>query len=205
MDAFQYLFTEPYVPFTVAILIMLGIGIVEALGLSLMALDIDLGFDGKDGHGGVLSWLGIGHVPLIMVLVAFLALFGVSGLIIQNVAAETLGTLPLLIAIPAALTSTLPLLGMTSRFLGRIMPKDETTAITLDELRGKRATIILGTAQPGNPTRATITDFHGQTHYLLVEPDNGTVTEGDELILVRREGDVFVGTSPFSTDFRSTI
>jgi hypothetical protein len=205
-DLFDQLFTTPFMPFTVAVLVMFGIGIIEAVGLGLSAFDLHLHIDHDADGDGLLSWLGIGEVPLLMILISFLALFGISGLMIQNTAKEMLeAPLSLVYAVPLALLITLPLLGITARVLARIMPKDETTAISLEDLRGKRATILLGSATPGSPTRARITDFHGQAHYLLVEPDTGTVSEGDELILVRREGDVFVGTAPYSTDFQPTI
>ena len=82
------------------------------------------------------------------------------------------------------------------------MPKDETTAISLDDMLGKRAKIITGKALPGQPAQAKLTDRYGQTHYLLVEPTAGSVSEGDELVLVRKEGAVFVGAAPFSSDLR---
>jgi hypothetical protein len=196
MDQLAHLFTSPYMPFTVALLVMLGIGIIEAFGLGLTALDFDLGLDGKDN---ALSWLGVGEVPILMILVVFLALFGASGLVIQN----AVGPLSLLLAVPGALVVTFPLLGISSRFMARIIPRDETTAISVNNLLGKRATIIIGEAWRGHPTRAKLTDMHGQTHFVLVEPDAGTVGEGDVLILVRREGDRFVGTAPYSTELKS--
>lgn len=197
------LFTTPFMPFTVAILVMFGIGLIEALGLGLSAFDLDApGVDGKDG--GALSWLGVGEVPLLMLLIVFLTLFGLGGLILQNSLLEMTGTtLSLFIAIPLVVVGTLPLMGVSARFMARIMPKDETTAVDLDSLRGLRATICLGTASVGNPNRAVVRDHYGQFHYLMVEPDVGTVSEGDELILVRREGNVFVGTAPYSSDLKS--
>ncbi|TAK08686.1 MAG: DUF1449 family protein, partial [Rhizorhabdus sp.] len=59
--------------FVVALAIMMLIGLVEAIGLGSSALghDIDV-----DGEGDWLSWLGVGQLPLLMLLVVFLASFG---------------------------------------------------------------------------------------------------------------------------------
>lgn len=174
-------------PFSVALLVMLMIGAVEALGLGASAahLDVDTDLDSD-----LLGWLGIGQVPLLMLLVVFLALFGLAGLAIQQFA----GPLSLWIATPAAVAAALPLTGLGARGLARIMPQDETTAISLDSLVGRRATITIGTARRGSPAQARVTDIHGQVHYVMVEPydDAHAIGEGETVRLDRREGNIFV-------------
>src|SRR5688500_623199 len=152
-------------PFSVALLIMLMIGAVEALGLGASAVHLDVGAD-LDAGGDLLGWLGIGKVPLLMLLVVFLALFGLIGLAIQQLA----GPLPLWIATPAAAVAALPLTGLGARGLARIVPGDETTAVSLDSLVGRRGTITVGTARRGSPAQARVSDIHGQAHYVMVEP-----------------------------------
>lgn len=175
-------------PFSVALLVMLMIGAVEALGLGASAAHLDLHTD-LDG-GDLLGWLGIGRVPLLMLLVVFLALFGLAGLAIQQFA----GPLPLWIAVPGAALAALPLTGLGARGLARIMPGDETTAISLDSLVGRRGTITIGTARRGSPAQARVTDIHGQVHYVMVEPydDAHAIGEGETVRLDRREGNIFV-------------
>jgi membrane protein implicated in regulation of membrane protease activity len=212
VDSLSFLLTAPYVPFASAILIMLGIGLLEIIGIGFSALDIDAHIDHAVDHdvdldGGhnidVLGWLGIGHVPLMAVMVSFLSLFGLAGMIEQNLAQQLFGhTLSMLLAVPGSLVVSLPLTGVSARVLGRIMPREETTIIGNHDLLGKRATILVGTATKGNPTKARITDYYGQTHYIMAEPDYDEVSEGDELILVRIEGNVFVGTSPYPSAMR---
>ncbi len=176
-------------PFSVALLIMLMIGAVEAFGLGASAVHLDVGAD-LDGGGDLLGWLGIGRVPLLMLLVVFLAFFGLIGLAIQQFA----GPLPLWIAVPAATAAALPLTGMGARGLARIMPGDETTAISLDELVGRRGTITIGTARRGSPAQARVRDMHGQVHYVMVEPydDDHAIGEGETVRLDRREGNIFI-------------
>jgi membrane protein implicated in regulation of membrane protease activity len=176
-------------PFSVALLVMLMIGAVEALGLGASAVHLDLHGD-VDGGGDLLGWLGIGKVPLLMLLVVFLALFGLVGLAIQQFA----GPLPLWIAAPAAAVATLPLTGLGARGLARIMPRDETTAISLDSLVGRRGTITIGTARRGSPAQARVADIHGQVHYVMVEPydDDHSIGEGETVRLDRRDGNIFI-------------
>jgi membrane protein implicated in regulation of membrane protease activity len=176
-------------PFSVALLIMLMIGAVEALGLGASAVHLDVHVDGDVG-GDLLGWLGIGRVPLLMLLVVFLAFFGLAGLAIQQFA----GPLDLWIAVPAAAAAALPLTGFGARGLARIMPGDETTAIGLDELVGRRGTITIGTARRGSPAQARVRDVHGQVHYVMVEPydDSQAIGEGETVRLDRRDGNIFI-------------
>ena len=176
-------------PFSVALLLMLMIGAVEALGLGASAAHLDIDSD-LDGGGDLLGWLGVGRVPLLMLLVLFLAFFGLVGLAIQQFA----GPLTLWIAAPAAAAAALPLTGLGARGLGRIMPGDETTAISLDSLIGRRGTITIGTARRGSPAQARVRDMYGQVHYVMVEPydDNQAIGEGEGVRLDRRDGNIFI-------------
>ena len=189
---FEIIAAPANLPFSVALLVMLLIGAVEALGLGASAVHLDLHVDG-DAGGDLLGWLGVGRVPLLMVLVVFLALFGLAGLAIQQFA----GPLPLWIAVPGAVAAALPLTGLGARGLARIMPGDETTAIGLDELVGRRATITVGTARRGSPAQARVADVHGQPHYVMVEPydDDQAIAQGETVRLDRREGNIFIAVA----------
>lgn len=175
-------------PFSVALLVMLMIGAVEAVGLGASAAHIDLH---TDVHGGdLLGWLGVGRVPLLILLVVFLALFGLIGLAIQ----QLLGPLPLWIATPAAVVAALPMTGLSARGIARIMPGDETTAVSLDSLVGRRGVITIGTARRHSPAQARVKDIHGQVHYVMVEPydDDHAIGEGETVRLDRRDGNIFI-------------
>ncbi len=176
-------------PFSVALLVMLMIGAVEALGLGASAVHLDVHAD-VDGGGDLLGWLGVGRVPLLMLLVVFLALFGLAGLALQQFA----GPLSLWIAVPAAAAASLPLTGLGARGLARIMPGDETTAVGLDELVGRRGPITIGTARRGSPAQARVVDVHGQVHYVMVEPydDDHCIGQGETVRLDRRDGNIFI-------------
>ena len=193
-DVLQFLLAPENLPFAVALLLMLMIGAAEAIGLGFGAAGTDGHFDG-DG-GDLLGWLGVGRIPLLMVIVVLLALFGLIGITLQQGAAALLGApLSPWIAGPAAFVAALPLTGITARALARILPGDETTAVGLESLIGRRATIVVGAASRGCPARASVRDVYGQVHYVMVEPtdDRQSVPEGGTVLLVRREGDIFIG------------
>lgn len=181
-------------PFSVALLVMLMIGIVEAVGLGAGAAQLDIGAD-ADG-GDLLGWLGIGEIPLLILLVVLLALFGMIGLTLQQVVTSLAGV-PMAPWNAAALAflASFPLLGVCARGLARILPRDETSAVGLDSLLGKRAVVTVGIARRGSPARARVRDIYGQTHHVMMEPngDADTVAQGESVLLVRREGHIFIG------------
>lgn len=193
---FEFFLLAENLPFSVALLLMLMIGAAEALGLGAGAVHLD-GHADLDSHGGdLLGWLGVGTVPLLVVLVVLLALFGLIGIGVQQAAESFLGA-PLApwLAAPAALAAALPLTGFCARGLARILPGDETTAVSLNNLVGKRAEIVVGEARRGSPARGRVRDYHGQVHYVMVEPtnDDEAIRAGSTALLVRREGDTFYG------------
>lgn len=176
--------------FVSALLLMVLIGVVQVIGLG-----IDTHVDAHlDSHPDLLSWLGVGRLPLLMLLVVFLAIFGTIGLIGQQAIHDATGNLLApLFAIPAAVAASLPLTGLAARVLARILPHDHTTAIDLDDLVGEAARIVTGRAAAGSPARARVEDRHGQAHYVMVEPNNSDeiFAEGEAILIVRREGQLF--------------
>ena len=134
---------------------------------------------------------GFGGVPLLMLLVVFLAAFGLIGLAVQ----QAFGPYSPGLASAVAAAGALPATGIGARGLARIMPRDETTAVSLDTLVGKRGTITIGTARRGSPAQARVKDVHGQPHYVMVEPHDEahTLAEGETVLLIRRDGHIFTG------------
>ncbi len=190
---FEFIVAPENLPFAVALLVMLLIGAVEALGLGASAAHLDRD---ADVDGDLLGWLGIGQVPLLMLLVVFLALFGIDGIASQQYAAQLQGApLPAWLASGAALVAALPVTSLCARGLARIMPGDETTAVSLDSLVGKRGTIVIGTARRGSPAQMRVRDDFGQSHYVMVEPhdEEHPFGEGDTVLLARRDGNIFIG------------
>ena len=191
---FDFLLFPENLPFSVALLVMLLIGAAEAIGLGAGAAHIDGHGDVGAGGPDLLAWLGVGIVPLLIVLVTLLALFGLIGLGGQQIATALTGApLSPWLAAPLALVAALPLTGICARGLAHILPQDETTAVGIGSLVGRRAEIVVGEARRGSPARARVRDVHGQTHYVMVEPtaDDERLATGATALLVRREGELF--------------
>lgn len=185
-------------PFAVSLALLVLLVIVQALGLSHLLPDPDFDSDAVDGHadigGGLASLLGFGQVPLMVWLSCFLASFGLLGLSLQELFGGVFGApFPAPAASGAALLAALPATSLVTRALGAVWPKDETTAVPIDALVGRRGTIAVGRASRGNPARAVVRDIHGQMHNVMVEPhhDNGSFSAGEDVFLVRREGEIF--------------
>jgi hypothetical protein len=207
----NFLLASQNMPFTVALAVMLIIAFLEGAGTLLGAgifrfidsllpeLDIDADMDSPDFESSglfskLLSWLRIGEVPVIMLLVIFLTAFGLIGLGLQSFAQKTLGSLlpgPFA-SIPAVLLG-FPIVRLCGGILGKLMPKDETEAVAETSFIGRIAVITLGNASPGNPAEAKLRDKFGQTHYVMVEPDESDerFENGTQVVLVSQQGAIF--------------
>ncbi len=188
-------------PFLLALVALAVIAVVQMSGVG-DALDGAGEFDSPDGldMGGfgdaLTTLLGLGRVPLLIWLASLLLAFGAIGLIGQQLIAGIIGA-PLSAGWAALLAgaAAVPLNSLAMRPLGTVMPKDETTAIELDDLVRRDAEIQIGTARSGSPARAKVIDIHGQAHFVMVEPHDPAqeLNAGDTVLLVRREGPTFYG------------
>ena len=200
------LFADYNLPFAIALGLMVLLGALQLVGIGSFDGDVDLDLDpdasaagSSAGFGGAITTLlGLGRVPLLVWLVVFLLLFALIGLSIQAFAADLTGS-PLYSWLAALFSfgATVPATSLVVRPLARIIPQDETTAVSLDSLVGRRAKIANGRSAAGYPARASVRDRHGQVHYVMVEPheDSSEMHEGDELLIVRREGQTFYGVA----------
>ena len=186
--------SPPYLPFAIAFVVMIGIGLIEAVGLGLGQFDLEGGV-GADTGGGLLDWLGLGDdLPILIWLTSLLACFTLAGVAIQQGAAMLTGApLGWIAASGGALVAGLVLNTLAANGLMRIMPGFETSVVSRDELIGRRGTIAEGTARRGAPARAKVIDRHGQAHFVMVEPhaDRDAIASGETALLVRREGALF--------------
>ena len=200
------LLSPAYMPFAISFVIMIGIGLIEAVGLGLGNLDLDAGMhvDGTS-HGSevtLIDWLGLGDIPILIWLTSLLACFTLLGVAIQQIAAVTFGApVPPGLAAGGALVGGLILNTFAANGLARILPGTETSAISSDDLVRRRGTILEGTARRGQPARAKVVDHYGQAHYVMVEPheDSDVIAQGETALLVRREGSLFFGLPDVST------
>jgi hypothetical protein len=180
-------------PFSLATGLMIALAVTEALalliGASVLHWHDAAVADHPDGVvGAALGWLHVGKVPILVILVIFLTTFAVIGFISQFAARSLLGYfLPLPAA--AGIASVVGLFGVRTlgAALGKVIPKDETTAVADVSLVGRIGTIVIGTARAGRPAEARIRDEHGATHYVMVEPEEQgqSFASGESILLVR--------------------
>ena len=154
----------------------------------------------------VLGWLCVGRVPVLVLLIAFLTAFGLSGFVIQGALSAVTGfTLPAALAALPALFAAIPATRWSGLTLSRIMPKEQTEAVSADSFIGRIAVITRGEARTNLPAEAKLTDPHGQAHYILVEPDIDGETHGAgaDVLIVRRQSSryrVIANPNPHLTD-----
>lgn len=160
--------------------------------------DMDVSVDSGGGAGEflqmVLGFFGVGRVPLLVVIVAFLTSFGLMGYVIQSVVHGVTG-----LYLPALLASIPAFFGgsFVTRYmaigLGRLVPDVETEAVDSKTFVGRTAVLTMGEASPGKPAQGKLRDNNGQAHYLLIEPDQADTVfrEGDQVLLVSQQGSVF--------------
>jgi hypothetical protein len=182
-------------PFGAALAILVGLAIIEGAGL-LLAVSPSAWLahalpELPDNMEGPLGWLHLGKVPLLVLLILFLAGFSVAGYVIQAVAQAITGHLlsPWIAAVPALLAGTSTLSGIGA-FIARIAPGDESSAVSELTLIGRTGVVMAGIAREGMAAQAKVRDAHGRSHYVLVEPDlpHETFAEGAAVLLVRKAG-----------------
>ena len=209
MLAFWQLINAPQnTAFMVALVIMLMLFVLEVLSLILGGIDdwIDgilpdglgepahpeIGLDAVDAGGFVrfLSWLYVGRVPLLMLLVLFLATFGLGGMVLQNVVHELLGFyLPSLIATLVMIFASLPVVRLFASGLHKILPRDETTAISQKDLVGRVGVVVIGVMSATQSAQVRVKDGFGQNHYVMARLDSDEeVGQGGAVLLIAVNG-----------------
>lgn len=193
-----------YAPFIMAIGIMIVIAILESITLlfgfsvtthagNLLAHQFDIDHAGAGAEPGVigqfLGWLHVGRVPFLILLVLFLTGFAVAGLLLQALLhALAHFMLPPAIAACAALPLALGFVRKTGKPIGRLVPQEESSALSEIDFIGRAVRIVTGEATQGTPAEARFVDEFGQPHYVRVEPDDADhrFVRGQTVLIVAR-------------------
>jgi len=194
--------------FTIALAVMLMIALLEGIttliGVGLSELlesilpDVEIEVPTTEAPQSTLSrllgWINFGKVPVLIILVCFLTAFGVAGYALQYIAYGTVSALiPQLLAVPAAFMIAMPFVRIFTNILQKIMPKDESSALSENSFVGMLATITLGKAKKGSPAEAKVIDRHGQTHYFMIQPEgeDDEFVQGEQVLLLRPSSNGF--------------
>lgn len=208
-------------PFAVAGMILIGLLAIEVIsmfmGVSLSAkidalFDIDspdapdldhggLAAGGLDGHGiegGMFGtawdWLNAGRVPLLVWIMGWLGTFAAFGYLAQAVAHLVIGFLPAwIVAVPAAVLAV-PATRNVSRFIGYLVPRDESYVVTAEDLVGRTGVVTLGPVTANNIGRVTMRDAHGNKHFPWVRAASPGVeiAIGTTVLLTERHGNEYL-------------
>jgi hypothetical protein len=192
-------------PFVIATLLLLLIAVTEGLALllggSLFHWVGHVVPHGAHHSTGLFEkgfgWLHVGRVPLLVILVTFLAAFAMIGFALNMATHHALDLwVPVWLSTPLAATGALPCVRVVAAGVARVVPQDQSFAVTLDSLIGRVATVLGGQARKGYPAQAKVLSEHGQTLYVMVEPEgDATVFDaGASVLLVRQlSGKRFAG------------
>ena len=191
-------------PFTIALAIVGLLGALEVLSLMLggavsvmggdMDADIDADVDADGAWGEFLSWLHVGQIPSMILLITFLLSFGIAGLLLQTLLKSATGAMmPLPISLLPAFLVALPGTRLAGGILKKVLPRDESESVSRDSFLGCGGEITVGTARRGHPAEARVRDGFGRSHYVMVEPDNDeqTFPAGSKVVLLKRHEAIY--------------
>ncbi|AYG60077.1 OB-fold-containig protein [Rhizobium jaguaris] len=186
-------------PFAIAAMILVGLTAIEILsmllGFSLSELIGKPHFESHDGFvAGLLSWINVGGVPLLILIMLVLGTFAVTGFAIQAVADIAWAPLPAIVAVPPAALLAIPLVRGSTRTVARLVPRDETYAVDAGDFVGCTAEVTIGPLDQGLPGRVCVKDAHGNWHQLRAgaAKGEGPLAVGSKVLLVDRKADIFI-------------
>jgi hypothetical protein len=205
MSALSDILLAPDVrPFAVAAAIMAALGGIELLttlvGSSISQLvgnDIAIEADSHNGLGGLFLWINAGRLPLLILIILALGVFSVEGFLLQGIAHTVGAVVPAAIAALAAGAGSIPVIRATSRGLSRVIPRDETYAVSDADFVGKVAVVSIGPLDQGLPGRVRLKDVFGNWHTVpaRASPDSQPLPVGASVLLVDRDARSFTAIS----------
>lgn len=195
----MHLFFAPEcLPFAIATVMLVTLTCLEMAGL-LLGFSLGDAIDkvwpnDHDGISGLLSWLNVGGVPILILLMLLLGLFAIGGFALQAVAYAVWMPLPALVASIPALALALPATRLSSRQVARIVPRDETYVVDLSEFIGKVGEVTVGPLDQGLPGRVRIKDQHGNWHVLRTRaaPNEAPIPIGAQILIVDSVSNIFI-------------
>ena len=140
----------------------------------------------------VIDFLGLRGLPMTVWLAVLAAFFAGIGLAGQSLIMAILGTtLPASLAAILAILPAIIMTRLVAGFLSRMIPREESTAISTRNYGRRRGVVTVGTARRGKPAQVRFTDYHGNMHHLMAEPlaDEDEIEAGSEVLVLRmRDG-----------------
>jgi len=191
-------------PFAIAGAIMVALGGIELLttlvGFSIgefVGKDIDIDAEHHDALGGLFLWINAGRLPLLILVILALGVFSIEGFLLQGIAHAAGVAVPVWIAALAAGAGSIPMIRTASRGISRIIPRDETYAVSDADFVGKVAVVSIGPLDQGLPGRVRLKDVFGNWHTVSARasPDSAALPVGANVLLVDRDAKCFIAIS----------
>ncbi len=134
-----------------------------------------------------LSLLGVGRVPLSIVITVSSLTFGVTGILLNSLLLS-LVKIPTLIAgvsVLGSFTVMFLITGALSRWLSKILPSVESYGISHSGLEGRVGTLVLAANTEFGVVH--VVDEYHQLHRIQCKTFKGTIPEGTEVIIIKYE------------------
>ena len=190
------LFADYNAPYLFAISFVLLICLFEIIAIicgHMLSGALDAHLDHYDSitTGNIsqaLHYLNIGRLPALVILCLLACFFGLMGVFLHH-DCILLWHAPLsnLFVVPVSLLLSIIMVHYTGKIIAPWVPRDHSSAIAEEEYIGCMALITGHRATSGNPCEGKLTDQFGQTHYLLLEPEEGKFfNKGDEVLIICR-------------------
>jgi hypothetical protein len=205
MSAMSDILLAPDVrPFAIAAAIMVALGGIELLttlvGFSISQFvgdGVAVEADSHDALGGMFLWINAGRLPLLILIILALGVFSIEGFLLQGIAHLVGTAVPVPIAALAAVVGSIPVIRTTGRGLARIIPRDETYAVSDADFVGKVAVVSIGPLDQGLPGRVRLKDVFGNWHTVpaRASPDSQALAVGASVLLVDRDARSFIAIS----------
>ena len=185
-------------PFSLALVLFFTAALVEILlvfgGMGSdygMDLSVDVDLPDISAKIQFLDWLGLGRVPFLISLAALLLAVGLIGLLVQGLTLETFGfAFPWPMTLVGASAASIPPVRLLNHALGRIWPRDESSAVAISSIVGREASVIMGTVTATQPGQIRFRDASGHTHRAMAYADQAEASHptGEQLLIVGRRG-----------------
>jgi len=167
----------------------IAVGSLLVIGSTLGAADLDTATASiahdpvPASNGAELEALGLGRIPLVIVVTLFCFLFGGAGLIAEPLWHAWLGPqFGGLACVGAACLVAGPVTSRSCRFLARVLPRTETYAGSKHELVGRTARVVV--SRPGGEAVLRVTDAGGAELRVVAFAPEAQLPSGQAVYLV---------------------
>lgn len=188
-----------YIPLAVGLLLILG----SAFGVHDHDAGHAHGHDGEvhdgahhDGHGSLFerafALLGVGRVPLTVLLMIASLYFGGLGIIL-NTLLSSAGLAPSFygpISVVSAFMGMVVLSGATARLIHRLLPTSESYSISRHDFAGCSGTLLL--PADSSSGYAQVKDREGNVHNIKCRTTMGALPKGTPILVVEYDEDTKV-------------